>query len=65
MLKVSEMVVRSALFRTESRGAHYRLDFPEENNDQWLQNIEVSQKDGSLSLKSVLPALSPITLETA
>ncbi|NIR13858.1 MAG: fumarate reductase/succinate dehydrogenase flavoprotein subunit, partial [Desulfobacterales bacterium] len=32
MLLVSEMVCRAALLRTESRGSHYRSDYPEEDN---------------------------------
>jgi L-aspartate oxidase len=29
LLQVSSLIVQSALFRTESRGGHFRSDFPE------------------------------------
>jgi succinate dehydrogenase/fumarate reductase flavoprotein subunit len=37
---VAEMVARSALYRTESRGAHYRSDFPQPD-PRWLKRIRV------------------------
>jgi fumarate reductase (CoM/CoB) subunit A len=40
MLDVAEMIVRSALFRTESRGAHYREDYPE-TRSEWLKHTRV------------------------
>ena len=58
MLKVSDMVVRSSLKRTESRGAHYRSDYPEENNKLWLKNIEISKLVEPLSLRTVPTDLS-------
>ena len=35
----------SALLRTESRGAHFRLDHPEENNS-WVKNIRITYSNG-------------------
>jgi succinate dehydrogenase/fumarate reductase flavoprotein subunit len=31
-------IAQGALLREESRGAHYRRDFPETDNDRWLRN---------------------------
>lgn len=57
-LDVGEAIVESALFRRESRGSHYRSDFPDRDNDDWLINI-LSQKDGdSLRLSTRPVALS-------
>jgi fumarate reductase (CoM/CoB) subunit A len=39
MVTVSEMVVRSALLRTESRGAHFRTDYSEEKHEQGQHNV--------------------------
>ncbi|MFQ5826557.1 MAG: FAD-binding protein [Dehalococcoidia bacterium] len=53
MLTVSEMICRAALERTESRGSHYRADYPRENNEQWLKNIVISCRDGEMTLSQV------------
>ncbi|MFH1383308.1 MAG: FAD-dependent oxidoreductase [Chloroflexota bacterium] len=45
MLTVAEMVCRAALMRTESRGAHYRVDYPNEDNEQWLKTIRIIRQD--------------------
>ena len=35
MLNVALMITQAALVRTESRGAHYRADFPTQNDTDW------------------------------
>src|SRR6266550_84679 len=39
MLTASELIARSALMRQDSRGAHYREDFPNTDHANWLKNI--------------------------
>jgi L-aspartate oxidase len=38
MTLVAGMIARSALFREESRGAHYRTDFPEHDDARWRRH---------------------------
>ena len=42
LLDTAECTVVAAIERTESRGAQYRTDFPERNDDEWLKHINVS-----------------------
>src|SRR4051794_20812211 len=42
MLDCAESIVLAALERKESRGAQFRTDFPERNDDEWLKHITVS-----------------------
>jgi succinate dehydrogenase/fumarate reductase flavoprotein subunit len=49
LLLTSEAIALSALYREESRGTHYRGDFPERNDADWLCNVLVHQRaDGTL-----------------
>ncbi|MEM3393953.1 MAG: hypothetical protein QXY79_02800 [Candidatus Methanomethylicia archaeon] len=47
MLLVSEVVACSSLIREESRGAHYRVDYPNESNE-WLKRIVFNLENGKL-----------------
>lgn len=43
MLNVALMITQSALTRTESRGAHYRADFPTPDDAEWQQRILITR----------------------
>jgi len=45
MLKTALLVVTAALTREESRGSHYRIDFPNRDDDKWLKNVALKKDD--------------------
>jgi succinate dehydrogenase / fumarate reductase, flavoprotein subunit len=45
LLNIAELVTMAAQARTESRGAHYRADFPQRNDSQWNRHTIVSRVD--------------------
>jgi succinate dehydrogenase / fumarate reductase flavoprotein subunit len=42
MLELSRAVVQGAILRDESRGAHYKPDFPDRNDEQFLKTTKAS-----------------------
>ena len=48
-LVVCEAIIRSALMRQESRGAHYRSDFPKIDDEKWKVNI-YCRKEGAAEM---------------
>ena len=50
MLDCAECIVLAALERKESRGAQFRTDFPERNDEEWLKHITVSANGGEPEL---------------
>ena len=52
MILSAEMKLRASLMRTESRCSHYRLDFPEVDDENWRAWINIFQAaDGSMQLE--------------
>jgi succinate dehydrogenase/fumarate reductase flavoprotein subunit len=46
----AEVVLRSALFRTESRGSFYREDYPYRDDKNWLKWVMVKEDGGKTNL---------------
>jgi succinate dehydrogenase / fumarate reductase flavoprotein subunit len=42
MVDCAEATVVAAIERKESRGAQFRTDFPERNDEEWLKHIDIS-----------------------
>ena len=61
LLTVSEAIARSAIERKESRGGHFREDFPDKNPEYGdLQHRHAPAADGSMEVRRVpLPPLPP------
>ncbi|RLI44906.1 fumarate reductase/succinate dehydrogenase flavoprotein subunit, partial [Candidatus Bathyarchaeota archaeon] len=53
MVLTSEMIARAALMREETRGAHYRKDFPKTDNENWFVNIVIKQENGKMTFRKV------------
>jgi len=50
LLSFSEVIVEGALARRESRGAHFRNDFPKRNDGEWLKHTLAWRRDGKIVL---------------
>ena len=52
MIDVAEMTARASLAREESRGPHFREDFPFTDDDNWLKRVVVSWREGKVALRT-------------
>ncbi len=50
MVVSAEMILRASIFRTESRGNHYREDYPRRDDPEWLAWVKLQERDGSMKL---------------
>jgi succinate dehydrogenase / fumarate reductase flavoprotein subunit len=50
LLDCAEAITASALAREESRGAHYREDFPARDDANWLKHTLIARTSGGLQL---------------
>jgi len=47
---ISEVIVKGALERRESRGSHYRLDYPKRDDAQFLKHTVAKYESGNIAL---------------
>jgi succinate dehydrogenase / fumarate reductase flavoprotein subunit len=57
MLDQAECTCVAALHRTESRGAQYRTDHPERNDEEWLKHVDLTRTDDAPEV-----SYSPVTI---
>jgi succinate dehydrogenase/fumarate reductase flavoprotein subunit len=57
LLEIAETIVVGALGREESRGAHYRADFPKRNDTAWLRHSLSYRRPGGPHL-----TYAPVTI---
>jgi succinate dehydrogenase/fumarate reductase flavoprotein subunit len=50
MVDVGEMIARAALKREDSRTCHFRVDYPETDNRNWLRNVLLCKEKGKMRL---------------
>lgn len=48
---VAEMILRGALMREESRGAHFRADFPQADDARWMGSIFIRKSEEGMQLE--------------
>ena len=66
LLSVAEAIAAACLTRTETRGAHFREDFPVRDDKKWLKHLVIELKDGEIKLSSCpvdLSEVSPIGVD--
>ena len=51
IIQVARMLGTAALHRNESRGGHYRLDFPDQDDKNFLANIVLTAENGTVKFE--------------
>ena len=64
MVCVAEMFLRASLTRTESRGDHYREDFPQRDDRNWLRWVTLHKgADGTMAVDTEAVPLARYSLQ--
>ncbi|MHA2394160.1 MAG: hypothetical protein ACXAEX_19670 [Promethearchaeota archaeon] len=57
LIQVGEIITHSCLLRQESRGSHYRSDYPNRNDSDWMKMILTRYRNGQIEEKSIKPKI--------
>ena len=50
LVTISTALAESARLREETRGSHWREDFPERDDEHWSGHFDVVMRDGEMEL---------------
>jgi L-aspartate oxidase len=61
LLTIASCVVEAARLRTETRGSHWREDFPATDDADWAGHVDVRMEPGGRLRVAYVPGLAPAT----
>jgi succinate dehydrogenase/fumarate reductase flavoprotein subunit len=62
-LTLAKLIIQAALLREESRGVHFREDFPEQNDESWLKSIMFAQRNNKIVYRCYSQLCRPLSSE--
>ncbi|CAA9211398.1 MAG: Fumarate reductase flavoprotein subunit [uncultured Chloroflexi bacterium] len=55
LIEVAGLIARAALLREESRGSHYRADYPKRDDERWLRTISLTRSSAGETREETQP----------
>ena len=64
MLITAKIIATVALERTETRGGHWRVDYPYPDNKRWLKNIIIHKDEKTIETRTESPPMTRLNTPT-